>query len=170
MKKHCTRHVLWVDRAKLSQKNAAAAVFWKNKEQLDSWKNSSIFVGINREIIDAELWAIAIGLDIAEKIILKSLETTVTIFGDSRKALNTLGQLSVCTANLYFRKLICQKLSELKRKRKYVTFRWIFGHMRLVGHDKTDQIARQKAQKRGKPVEQWSLLAYIKKKLIRAHT
>lgn len=153
-KKHRTGHVLWVDGSKLSQGNAAAAVCWKDKEQLDSWKNSSIFLGMNKEIIDVELWAIAIGLDIARKTTLQSPETAVTIFSDSREALNALGQLSVRNGTPYTRNLIYQNLSDLGRKGKSVTLRWIPGHMGLVGHDKADQIARKKAQKGGKPVEQ----------------
>ena len=59
--------------------------------------------------------------------------------------LNTLGQLSVYTETLYLRKLICQKLSGLERKKKLITFRWIPGYLRLVGHNKTNQIGREKA-------------------------
>ncbi len=57
----------------------------------------------------------------------------------------------------------------MERKGKPVTLRWIPGHVGLVGHDKADQIAREKAQRGGKPLEQWSSLAYIKKKLTEEH-
>ena len=58
--------IFWVDRSKLSQGNAGAAVCWKDKER-DGWKNSSIFLGKNKEIIDAKLQAIAIGLEIGNR-------------------------------------------------------------------------------------------------------
>ena len=103
--------------------SVAAAICWKDKKRLDSWKNCSIFLGMNKEIIDVELWAIATGLDIAGKMTLKCPKTVVTIFSDSREVLNTLGQLSVHTGTPYLRKLICQKLSNLERKGKSVTLR-----------------------------------------------
>lgn len=124
---------------------------------------------MNKGIIDAELWAIATGLDLAGKITLQNPQTAVTIFSDSREAINTLGQLSARTGTPCLRNLIYQKLSDLERKGKSVTLKWIPGHVGPVGHDKADQNAREKAQKGGKPVEQWSSLAYIKRKLTDSH-
>ncbi len=142
---------------------------WKDKEQ-DCWKNSSVFLGKNKEIIDAELWAIAIGLEMAEKVILRSHQTAVTIFSDSREALTTLCQLSSHTRTPYLRNLIYQKASGLERKGISVTIRWIPSHVGLVGHDKADQGARGEAQKGEKPIEQWSSLTHIKKKMIESHS
>lgn len=123
-KKYGTGHAFWVDGSKLRQGNAVAAVCWKEEQR--NWKNSSIFLGINKEIIDAELWAIATRLDAARKITLQSPQTAVTIFSDSREAFNTLGQSSVHTANPYLRNQIYQiyqKLSDMERKGKPVTLR-----------------------------------------------
>ena len=154
-KKHRTGHVLWVDGSKLSQGNAAAAVCWK---ELDSWKNSSVFLDMNKEITDAELWAIATGLGIAGKITLQSTQTAVTIFSDSRKALNTLGQLSMRTGTPYLRNLLSQKLSDLERKGKSVTLRWIPGHVGLVGMTKLTKTQEKKPKKEGSP---WSNGAHL---------
>ncbi len=99
-KKYRAGYVFWVDGSKLSRGNAGAAMCWKGKER-DGWKNSSIFLGKNKEIIDAELWAIAIGLGTAEKVILYSHQTAITIFSDSREALTTLCQLSSRTRTPY---------------------------------------------------------------------
>ena len=63
-----------------------------------------IFLGKNKEIIDAELWAILIGLESAEKITLDTDQKPITIFSNSRDALKTISQL------------IIQKILELKRK------------------------------------------------------
>lgn len=51
-----------------------------------------------------------------------------------------------------------------------VTIRWIPSHVGLIGHDKADQSARDKSRRGGIPVEQWSSLTYIKKKLIESHS
>ena len=107
----------------------------------------------NKEIINAGLWAIAIGLETAEKVILDSHQTAITIFSDSREALTTLCQLSSRTKTPYLRNLIDQKASDLESKGKSVIIRWIPGHVGLVGHDKADQSARERARKGRKPVE-----------------
>ena len=137
-KKHRTWQILRVNGSKLNQKNTAAVVCWKDKERVHSWSNSGIFWYMNKEIIDAKLWAIATGLDIAGKIMLKSPKIAITIFIDLTKVFNSLGQLSLYIVNPYLRKLICQKLSNLKTKEKSITLTCIFGHMRLVGYDKVD--------------------------------
>lgn len=64
---------------------------------------------------------------------------------------------------------IYQKTSDLESKGHSVTIGWIPRHVRLAGHDKADQSARDKAQKGGKPVERWGSLTHIKKRLIESH-
>ncbi len=50
--------VLWTDVSKLNQGQTAAAVCWKDKS-IAKWKERSIFLGNNKEVLDAELWAIS---------------------------------------------------------------------------------------------------------------
>ena len=50
-----------------NQGQTAAAVCWEDKSAA-KWKEKSIFMGKNKEILDAELWAISEALDIAKKI------------------------------------------------------------------------------------------------------
>lgn len=140
------------------------------RTDLNNWEHKSVFPEKNKEIIDAELWAIAIGLETAGKLILNSHPTPVTIFSDSREALTSLGQLSSRARNTYLRSLICQEASDLGSKGHSVTIRWIPSHAGLVGHDKADQSARDKAQRGGKPVEQWNSLAHVKKELAESHS
>ena len=45
---------MWTDAFKLNQKNAGTAVCWKDKV-IDRWKEKSIFLEKNKEILDAEL-------------------------------------------------------------------------------------------------------------------
>ncbi len=46
--------VLWTDASKLNQGQTAAAVSWEDKS-ITKWKERSIFLGKNKEILDAEL-------------------------------------------------------------------------------------------------------------------
>lgn len=84
-RKYRAGNVLWVDGSKISQGNPGVSVCWKDKDY-HSWENSSVFLGKNKETIDAELWAIANGLEIAGEAILDSHKTPITIFSDSREA------------------------------------------------------------------------------------
>ena len=58
--------VMWTDASKLDQGKTGAANCWKDK-LLDRWKEKSIFLGKNKEILDTELWAIWKALEIALK-------------------------------------------------------------------------------------------------------
>lgn len=111
-----------------------------------------------------------IGLETAGKITLSTHQTHIKIFSDSTEALNTISQLSPVIQTPYLRNLIFQEISELKRRGHSLTIRWIPSHAGLVGHDKADQSARKKAEKGGRPLEQWSSLTYIKKRLTESHS
>lgn len=85
-----TRHrnglVMWTDGSKLDQGNAGDAICWKTK-RLDRWKDKSVFLGKNKEIIDAELWAILEALIVATKEIQNTRGAPITVFCDSQKGL-----------------------------------------------------------------------------------
>lgn len=98
-KKYRAGNIFWVDGSKPSQGNAGAATCWKDKN-LNKLENKSAFLGKNKEIIDAELWAILIGLETSGKITLDTHQTPITSFSDSREALNSLCQLSPITRTL----------------------------------------------------------------------
>lgn len=140
------RTVLWVDGSKLSQGNVGASVCWKERDR-SKLENISVFLGKNKETVEAELWAIANGLEVARETALYSHNTPITIFRNSREALTTLGQLSFHTSTPYLRNPIYQETSDLERKGHSVTIWWILSHVGLVEHDKADQSARDKARK-----------------------
>ncbi len=81
--------VMWTDGSRLDQ-GAAAAVCWRGKS-LDPWKEKGVFLGKNKEILDAELWAILTALDVALKETLNAKHASVTIFSDSQRALRVVG-------------------------------------------------------------------------------
>ena len=53
----------------------------------DRWKEKSIFLGKNKKILDAELWAISGALGIASKTV-NIGRTPITIFCDLQKQLH----------------------------------------------------------------------------------
>lgn len=60
----------------------------------NSWKDTSVFSGNNKEIFDAELWAIADALEITRKMTLNNHNTPMKVFSDSQEALTAIRQLS----------------------------------------------------------------------------
>ncbi len=52
-RKDRTGLVLWTNRLKLDQSHGAATLCWKEKKT-GKWKEKSIFLGKNKEILDAE--------------------------------------------------------------------------------------------------------------------
>lgn len=80
--------VLWTGGSKLDQGNVGAADCWKDKAR-DEWKSQTVFLGKNKEVLDAELWAILKALEVALKI-LNEKDAPVTIFCDSQPALQAI--------------------------------------------------------------------------------
>ena len=91
--------VLWTDGSKLDQGQTAAAVCWEDKLAA-KWKEKSIFLGRNKEILDAELWAISEALEIAKNIA-NPRTISVTIFSDSQKALRAIALPRTSQENRY---------------------------------------------------------------------
>ena len=95
--------VMWTDGSKLDQR-VGAAVCWREKTR-DLWKEKGVFLGKNKEILDAELWAISIALDVAAKETLDA-NAPVTIFCDSQKALKVIGNPSSHKENRFLSSVV----------------------------------------------------------------
>ena len=118
-------------------------------------------MGKNKEILDAELWAISEALEIAEKI--ANPKMPVTILSDSQKALRAIGLPCTSQENRFLRGHVYQKTEKLQRTGHHIIFRWIPGHSGLIGNEKANLSARNRAERGGKLTERWSSLAYIKR-------
>ena len=47
--------VIWADGSKLSDSRCGVAVCWKNQTKHTLWRQKSVFLGKNKEILDTEL-------------------------------------------------------------------------------------------------------------------
>ena len=155
---------MWTDGSKLNNRRCGAAVCWEDIKT-KQWRQKSVFLGKNKEILDVELWAIAESLDIALRETLTVRNTLLTIFCDSQKALMTIRQPPSQKENRFLRAQIYCKAEKLKTNGHVVVCRWAPGHTGLIGNEKADLAARNKAEKGGRQAERWSSLAYIKKSL-----
>ena len=70
---------------------------------------TSLFLGTNKEILDAKLWAIAIALEAAKSETRDNFNASITIFTDSQEALTTIQQSFPHTRSPYLRDLIYQR-------------------------------------------------------------
>lgn len=123
-------------------------------------------MGKNKEILDAELWAIAIALEVAELEIGSNCSAPIKVSTDSREALTIIQQSFPRTSSPYLKSLIYQRALGLKNNGRSVAVRWIPSHVGLVGHDKAYQSAENRARRGGKPAEQWGSLMHIRKRMV----
>lgn len=79
----------------------------------NQWKEKSLFLGKNKELEDAELWAIFKGLEVASQV-LNEGNAPVTIFSDSQKALRELQHTNAHNKNRFLKNLINQKANKLQ--------------------------------------------------------
>ena len=77
---------IWTDGSKLINGRCGAAVCWKDQKS-NQWRQKSVFLGKNKESLDAELWAISEALDTAMRETSTANNSLITIFCDSQKAL-----------------------------------------------------------------------------------
>ena len=101
----------------------------------DLRKEKRVFLGKNKEILDAELRATLSTLEIAAKKELNSKDVPITIFCDSQKALRANEHSLYHKENWFLRGLIYENAEKLKNNGHYVTIRWIPGHPSLIGND-----------------------------------
>lgn len=95
---------------------------WSSGDKsLNKWRETSLFLGKNKKILDAELWAIFIALEAAKRETGGNFSAPITVFTDSREALATSQQSFPRTGSPYLRGLIyiSEGLRSQKKKRTF---------------------------------------------------
>lgn len=87
----------------------------------------------------------SIALETAKRETGGNLSVPITMFTDSQEALITIQQSSPRTGNLYLRDMKYHRALDLKDNGRSVTVRRIPGHVSLVGHDRANQSAKDRA-------------------------
>lgn len=121
-KKYQVGTLFWTDGSKLDTGNVGAAITWRDKNR-DEWKEMSVFLGKNKEILDADLWAIAMTLEAAKRETRGNFGAPITVFTDSREALTTIQQVSPRISSPFLRDLIYQRALDLKNGGSLVIIR-----------------------------------------------
>ena len=130
--------------------------------------------GKKKEILDgelyAELWAFSNALGIAVKKTLNAKDVPITVSCDSQKALRAIEHSPYHKENQFLRSLIHEKAEKFENNGHYIAIRWIPGHSGIIGNEKADQVARNKAERGARQVERWNLLAHIRRNLTEARS
>ena len=133
---------------------------------MDQWKEKSIFLKKNKEILDAELWAIWKALEIALKETRNTKNIPVTVFCDLQKALKEIKRSLSCKENRFLRGVIYRTAEKLCKNGSLIVIYWAPSHVDLIQNEKANLAARLKAEKEGRQEERWSSLAYMRKNLM----
>ena len=81
----------------------------------------------------------------------------------SQRALRAIALPFTSQENRFLRSLVYQKTEVLQRAGHHIVIQWVPGHSGLIGNEKANLSARNRAEKGGKLTECWSSLAYIKR-------
>ena len=149
--------VLWTDGSRLDTGKAGSAVVWLDKMS-DKWQEKRQYLGENKDLFDAELWAISDALEISIKKTRNTQPTTVTVFTDLHAAIGKIVNPKVRPGGGARRDLIYQNALDIRENRHFLVIQWIPSHSKVPGNKKTDAVAKNVAQKGGENIDNWSLL------------
>lgn len=84
---------------------------------------------------------------------------------NSQKVLGAIALFFISQEDRFLRGHVYQEMEELQQIGHPITFQWVSGHFGLIGNEKADLSARNRAEKSGKLTERWSSLAYIRRNI-----
>ena len=155
------------DGSKLNSGKSGAAVVWRNR-RLNNWHERKRYLGKKKQPFDTELWAIFDALEVAIKKTRNATSTPITIFTDSRAALTKIQKKKSEPKGLAVRELVYQRAAEeLITNGHSVILRWVPGHYKVEGNERTDLATKRAAERGGLETDCWSSLTHIKTELKR---
>lgn len=107
--------VFWADGSKQSSQKAGARIAYQPCEVVRAWKTQGTYLGKNREILDAEMWAILDALKLAPRKSPRE-KTQFTVWTDFQRALKRLEMPSTSEPGQAIATQIQTRAQELMRK------------------------------------------------------
>ena len=130
---------VWTDGSRLSGgKVCAAIVFWTGK----GWVKRGTYLGKNKEVLDAEVFAILQGV----KLLNEKAEAGrhYTLFSDPLAAISRIRH-DRCGEAQYLAKAVITTVDELDKQGNTLCIRWTPAHRGVGGNEQADQIAKSVA-------------------------
>ena len=150
---------LWTDGSRLEDGRVGAAAVYKDR---DRWRSHKFGLGSNKEVFDAELYGIAEGLRIAQRLSQRREGCkTVRIFSDSQAALKAVQQAGILSQWLTTR--IRERAESLAAQGLEVELHWVPGHVGCFGNEEADKAAKQAAAKIPGRAERFATIPYLRR-------
>jgi ribonuclease HI len=120
------------------------AAIWKGTD--GCWHGRKLFMGRNKEVFDAELYAIWVGLKVAKDSTdaWAAGPRAVTIFTDAQAALKRIRNDDPGPGQWLARRILRTE-RQLRQAGWTTEFRWIPGHRGIEGNEVADQLAKEGA-------------------------
>jgi ribonuclease HI len=139
---------IFTDGSKFEDGHTGCAAVWKDSE--DVWRGRKLFLGRNKEVFDAEIYAIWVGLKAAkERAGREGIDgpgpRAVTIFTDAQAALKRIGNDAPGPGQWLVRRILHTE-RQLRRVGWATEFRWVPGHKGIEGNEVADQWAKEGAE------------------------
>jgi ribonuclease HI len=140
---------IFTDSSKFEDGYTGCAAVWKSGDA-SGWQGRKLFMGRNKEVFDAELYAIWVGLASARDHLKDNWTGAklITIFTDAQAALKRI-QNDDPGPGQWLARRILRTERQLRQAGWTTEFRWVPGHKGIEGNEVADQWAKEGAEAMG---------------------
>ena len=136
------RDTIWTDESRLDSGNVGAACVWKTTS---GWTSRRFHLGGNKEVFDAEVYAILQALSIIDQR--QESSHRYTIFVDSTSAIDRIRSDSIGPGQRFAVAAI-EACARVQARDNSVSIRWVAAHHEVTGTVKADEHAKAAAEGR----------------------
>jgi ribonuclease HI len=134
---------MFTDGSRLESGNVGCAVTWRTSPM--EWKTHKMHLGNNKEIFDAELFAIAEALKLSNRQLIGNKQTnTIQIYTDSSAALRRMQDANPGPGQ-GITEIIVQRERILRHAGWKIEYHWVPGHSKVEGNEVADKAAKDAA-------------------------
>ena len=134
---------IWADGSRLEDGKVGAAYAWKTRE--GSWEGRCFHLGDNKEVFDAEVFAICQALKVFESR--GRSGRRFAVFSDCQPVIQRAGPDALGPGQCWARAII-EVASRLVASGNEVAIYWVPAHSGVTGNEKADEMAKEAAGNR----------------------